>query len=100
MIYLHWDRSEIEGLERLGLSHIVTECGNNGAVLREVGFDLAGRPVHRAPSPSTAFLFELQQVALSDKTSSMSATQFDAAWFDASLPPNNSFKPNPLRGSA
>ncbi|PPJ42860.1 MULTISPECIES: hypothetical protein [unclassified Pseudoxanthomonas] len=100
MIYLRWGKSEIEGIERFGLSHIVTECGADGSVLREIGFDDADMPVHRAPIPPAIFLFDSQLVDLSNKISVMSAAQFDAAWLDAGLPPNNSFKPNPLRGSA
>lgn len=87
MIYLRWGKEEMEGLEKLGLSHVITECDADGSVLREIGFDCAGKPMHRAPDLSGIFLFELQKVDLSNQASFMSTTQFDAAWLDASLPP-------------
>jgi len=102
MVYLRWNTDEIRGLEELCLSYVVTECSSDGSVQREVGFTSSGEAVHRAPDPQAkSFLFDLQVIALPEKPEScMSAQEFAAAWRSVGLPPNNSFKPNPLRGSA
>ena len=81
MIYLRWDKDEITGLERFGLSQVVTECAPDGSVLREVGFDSSDRPVHRAPDPSAKFfMFDLQLIELNGLTTCMSVDEFNAAW--------------------
>ncbi|MBD9477883.1 hypothetical protein [Pseudoxanthomonas sp. PXM02] len=86
MIYLRWGKDDIVDLESVGLAHVVTECDIDGSVLREIGFDRSGNPMHRAPDPVSAFfLFDLQSVDVSRKTACMSTEQFNAAWRDAGL---------------
>lgn len=86
MIHLRWGIGEMAGLERTGLSHVVTACGADGSVVREIGFDDAGRPVHRAPDPSARFfLFDGAKVEVAGLTACMSAEQFASAWRDAGV---------------
>ncbi len=101
MIYLRWDKNKATGLDKFGLAYVVTECAEDGSVLREIGFDELGKPVHRAPdSTAKFFLFDLQVVALSvNPTTCMSATEFLEAWQRVGVPPNNWFKSMPLRGT-
>ena len=100
LIYLSWERGDLARLESLGLCRVITECADDGTVVREVGFDESGTPVHRAPDPGTTLhLFDNQVIAgVSSAISCMSLQEFAAAW--SAVPSNNSFKPKPLRGSA
>jgi len=84
MIYMRWGIGEITGLESTGLSHVVTACDAEGSVVQEIGFDGSGRPIHRAPDPSSRFfLFDGAKVGIAGQTVCMSAEQFASAWRDA-----------------
>jgi hypothetical protein len=79
---LMWTEADITGLERDGMSRIITEVDEDGFVTRELGFDGDGALVHRHPGePSRAKYgyFDLAKIAPAD-TADMDAEEFERLW--------------------
>ena len=80
---LTWTETDLTGLaETWGLSRILTEVDEWGAVKRELGFDLDGNVVHRHPGEPTRAangVFDLANIAPSD-TTEMDPAEFDRRW--------------------
>lgn len=73
----------MSGLVKLyGLSRILTEVDEHGAVTRELSFDVGGNVVHRHPGQPTRAkhgLFDLTNIAPSEETE-MELVEFDRLW--------------------
>jgi hypothetical protein len=80
---LIWTEAEVIGLaETWGLSRILTEVDETGAVTRELGFDGPGNVVHRHPGQPTRTqygVFDLANIAPSEQTE-MELAEFDRLW--------------------
>jgi hypothetical protein len=80
---LSWTETDLTGLrETWGLSRILTEIDDQGAVTRELGFDADGDVIHRHPGEPTRAkygVFDLANIAPSD-TTEMDPTEFDRLW--------------------
>lgn len=65
-----------------GLSRILTEVDEHGAVTRELGFDVGGNVVHRHPGQPTRAkhgVFYVTNIAPSEETE-MELAEFDRLW--------------------
>lgn len=81
---LEWTEVDIIGLERAwGLSRILTEVDEEGWVTRELGYDAAGKLVHRCPGEPTLNgkygVFDLAKISPSDR-SDLKPEEFDRLW--------------------
>ncbi|MFN0044867.1 MAG: hypothetical protein ACKVOS_00185 [Sphingorhabdus sp.] len=80
---LIWTEAELIGLaDAWGLTRIVTEIDEHGAITRELGFDLSGNIVHRHPGQPTIAergVFDLVKIAASGNTE-MESAEFDRLW--------------------
>lgn len=80
---LIWTEAEVRGLVKAwGLSRILTEVDERGAVTRELGFDVGGNVVHRHPGQPTRAkqgLFDFTNIAPSEETE-MELMEFDRLW--------------------
>lgn len=80
---LSWTETDLTGLaEAWGLSRILTEVDEQGAVTRELGFDADGDVIHRHPGAPTRAkhgVFDLATIAPSDATE-MDPAEFDRLW--------------------
>ena len=80
---LSWTETDLTGLaETWGLSCILTEVDERGAVTRELGFDVHGKVIHRHPGEPTRAkygVFDLANIAPSD-TTDMDPAEFDRLW--------------------
>ncbi|GGB58403.1 hypothetical protein [Blastomonas aquatica] len=80
---LIWAEADLSGLADVwGLSRILTEVDEHGAVTRELGFDLNGSIVHRHPGQPTKFgrgVFDLANIAQSENPE-MELADFDRLW--------------------
>lgn len=82
--YLRWGANDIGGLGSMGLSAVLTEIDERGAVLREIGIGMDGAVRYRSPSklPVRGYergLFDDALVAETD-ADEMSAAEFEALW--------------------
>ena len=80
---LMWTEADVTGLaEAWGLSSILTEVDEQGAVTRELGFDADGNLVHRHPGEPTRAkygVFDLAKIA-PPTSSEMEPAEFDRLW--------------------
>jgi hypothetical protein len=80
---LIWTEAEIGGLaDAWGLSRILTEVDEQGAVTRELGYDKSGNAVHRHPGEPTRAahgVFDIPEIAPS-KATDMEPAEFDRLW--------------------
>ena len=78
-----WTEAEITGLgEGWGLSRILTEVGDDGFVIRELGFDVEGNIVHRFPGEPTRAEYGVFDLAKIDASSGadLDAEEFELLW--------------------
>ncbi|GGB64285.1 hypothetical protein [Blastomonas aquatica] len=80
---LIWTEAEVIGLvDTWGLSRILTEVDEHGAITRELGFDMSGNIVHRHPGQPTKAkhgVFEFADIAPSGNTE-MQLAEFERLW--------------------
>lgn len=75
-VVLEWREDEVAGLSSIGLSSVWTELNDCQAVVREIGFDNDGQPIHfAAVGMPGVFLFDGQIIA--DKKQRTLATSVD-----------------------
>jgi hypothetical protein len=78
-----WTETDLTGLAQTwGLSRILTEVDEQGAVTRELGFDVDGNVIHRHPGEPTRAkygVFDLANIAPGD-TTEMDPAEFDRLW--------------------
>jgi hypothetical protein len=89
MWYRKWDENDVEGLGKTsGMVIMYTEIDEDGRVRREIGFDKAGRVVHKCPADGfrhgTYGLFDLQIVERAEEADSSSdvitEAEFERFW--------------------
>jgi hypothetical protein len=83
MFYLRWAESDINKLASDGIQFLFTEVNSEGRVLREIGFDEAGRVAHRCPGKGkfgTYGLFDLAPIETSNLKSELSSEEFEKLW--------------------
>ena len=81
---LAWSEDELDGLSKSwGLTHVLTEVGAEGTILREIGFDAAGTVAHRHPgSPSKTSRGVFDGAAVEPAApSDVDPADFDRLWF-------------------
>ena len=80
---LIWTEAELPGLgSAWGIFRVLTEVDEEGSITRELGYDAAGKVVHRhpgEPSRSKHGIFDLVNIAPSN-ASEMELHQFDQLW--------------------
>ena len=81
MLYLRWFD---ESLHKVGIDRLLLELDRDGRVLRELGFDAAGRIVHKCPDDKfehgTHGLFDLARFDVSGLTSDLDKEEFERFW--------------------
>jgi hypothetical protein len=81
-LIIDWGESQIIGLHKYGLARIVAEVGDDGFVVRELGYDMEGRLVHRCPSEGcygARGIFDSAPIAVPFATA-MPPEEFERLW--------------------